>query len=93
MQGQAKIHNTQNILLNNWSSWGLVLNCKKNNRKRYKTAPYSSFSVIHVSSSPEIQNWFHKTLFTSFTKQKSSEATEINVFRTLSVQHNHQNKC
>ena len=60
------------ILLNNWSSGGLVLKHKKDEfkekrRKKHNMAPRGLFSVIWRSGSSEITHWFEKTLFTTFT--------------------------
>ena len=63
------------ILLNNWSSWGLVLKWKKTTTTEWKLklAPNSLSGVIQVSGSPEIQNWLN--LFIVAAKLKALPRT------------------
>ena len=56
------------ILLNSCSRWKCwdVLKCVKNKQKiKYKMAIFSLFGIIPVFGSPEIPDWFEKTLFIS----------------------------
>ena len=55
------------VLLKDWSRWGLLCNCKnvkKTNKKWLHTAHLEQTLVYR---SPEISNWFEKTLFTPST--------------------------
>ena len=57
LSGASQQHS---VLLNNWSTWGLVLKINKTTDKN------NLAGVIQVYGSPKIQNWFEKMFLLPF---------------------------